>query len=81
MTYTHFRKIIRDDNGLIDPQSGMTELAPRGVPGWPGMVQGYRVGSVEPGAIAGWGAARAIGDVQAHMGGEDQGEPFLALLA
>ena len=55
MTYTHFRKIIRDDNGLIDPQSGMTELAPRGVPGWPGMVQGYRVVSVEPGAIAGWG--------------------------
>ncbi len=81
MDYTHFRQINRSHDGLIEPHGGMRELAARGVPGMPGMVQGYRVVSVEDGAVAGWGTARAIGKVQAHFGGDDQGEPFLALLA
>jgi hypothetical protein len=82
MSHTYFSTIARDAHtGTIERLAGKRSLGKRGIEGVAGATCEYRVVSVEPDAVMGWGDATAIGRVEMLIDGRAEGEPVLALLS
>lgn len=80
MTYTHYTPIDRHTGQITKLSHGMRALGTRPIGRIPGATTSASVVSVEPGEIAGWGTATAIGMVEVLVDGIADRPAMLALL-